>query len=250
MLAAGGGLTGLAIAYGALAALVRFGPSDLPRLPMNAVDRQVVAYSVVATLASALIFGLAPAFRLATAGVGATLKEAGRTVAGGWQQRLRRLFAAVQMALAFVLVVASALLLRSFAAIINENPGFEPRGAMTALVQVPSARYTSKALGQFYQGAAERIRQLPGVRDAGFGSDLPWTGYDENTGFGIVGRTFARGEGPGARYHFVSAGTRARPACQWSRGVRSPLPTPTTRRASSSSTRAACASTGAVPPTP
>jgi putative ABC transport system permease protein len=206
VLAAGGGIIGLGIAYGAVAALVRFGPADLPRLAMVAVDGQVVAYSLAATLASALIFGLAPAIRLATAGVGATLKDGGRTVAGGSHQRLRRVFAAVQMALAFVLVVASALLLRSFAAIVDENPGFEPSGAVTALVQAPPERYPAKALGQFYLRAAEQIRQLPGVRAAGFGSDLPWTGYDENTGFGIVGRTFARGEGPGARYHFITAG--------------------------------------------
>src|SRR5262249_53357950 len=150
VLAAGGGAIGVAIACGAVAALARFGPADLPRLQMIAVDGQVVAYSMAATLVSGLIFGLAPALRLAAAGVGATLKEGGRTVAGGSHQRMRRVFAAVQMALAFVLVVASALLLRSFAAIINESPGFEPRGAITALVQVPPARYAPKALGQFY----------------------------------------------------------------------------------------------------
>jgi predicted permease len=104
-----------------------------------------------------------------------------------------------------VLVVASGLLLRSFVTMIGANPGFEPRGALTASIDLPPARYDRQAASRFFQRAADRVSALPGVRAVAFASDLPWNGYDENTGFTIVGRP-AEDDGPEARYHFVTRG--------------------------------------------
>jgi predicted permease len=79
---------------------------------------------------------------------------------------------------------------------------------LTASIDLPTARYDTPAATGFYRRAAERVRALPGVREAAFSSDLPWTGYDENTGFSIVGRP--SNEDTEARYHFVTEGyTRA-----------------------------------------
>ena len=155
---------------------------------MIAVDTEVLAYAFAASLVSALLFGLAPAVRLARTRIGETLKEGARSIAGSPHQRTRRVLAAVQLALAFVLVVSSGLLLRSFLAMITANPGFQPHGAITASVELPTARYDAGASATFYARALERIRALHGIEDAAFTSDLPWTGYDENTGFSIVGR--------------------------------------------------------------
>lgn len=210
VLAMVGAVLGIALAYLAIAALARFGPADMPRLEMIRINGQVLTYTLIATVVSALGFGLAPAFRLARAGVGDTLKAGGRTVAGSPQQHLRRVLAAAEVALAFVLVVSSGLLLRSFIAMIDTRPGFEPQGALTASIELPTARYNDVASVDFYRRAAERVRALPGVVDAAFSSDLPWTGYDENTGFQIVGKSFPAGDGPQARYHFLTPGyTRA-----------------------------------------
>ena len=77
---------------------------------------------------------------------------------------------------------------------------------MTASIELPTVVYDEAASRQFFRRAAERVRALPGVREAAFSSDLPWTNYDENTSFEIVGRSSAKDEGPGARYHFVTAG--------------------------------------------
>jgi predicted permease len=210
VLAAVGGTVGVGLAYIAIAALVRFGPSDMPRLQMIEINAQVLFYAVAATLSSALLFGLAPALRLARAGVGEALKEGGRSLAGSPHRRVRQVLAAVEVALAFVLVVSSGLLLRSFVSMITTNPGFQPRGAITASVDLPTARYATNAAADFYRRAAERVLALPGVREGAFSSDLPWTGYDENTSFSIVGRRFPDGEGPEARYHFITHGyTRA-----------------------------------------
>jgi putative ABC transport system permease protein len=205
VLASLGGAIGVALAYGAIAGLSRFGPSDIPRLESIFVDTQVLLYALAATIVSALLFGLAPALRLASAGVAETLKEGVRSVAGSPHQRVRRALAAVQLALAFVLLVSSGLLFRSFVAMITTNPGFEPAGAITASIELPVARFDRDASTAFYSRAVEGIRALPGVVDAAFTSDLPWTGYDENTGFTIVGRPESDDD-TGARYHFITPG--------------------------------------------
>jgi putative ABC transport system permease protein len=206
VLATLGGAIGVALAYSGIAALSRFGPSDIPRLQSISIDSQVLSYALAATIVSALLFGLAPALRLASAGVGETLKEGVRSIAGSPHQRVRRALATVQLALAFVLVVSSGLLMRSFVALINTNPGFQPAGAITASIELPVARYDTDQSAAFYARAAERLRALPGIADAAFTSDLPWTGYDENTGFAIVGRFDKDNDDTEARYHFVTPG--------------------------------------------
>jgi putative ABC transport system permease protein len=204
VLAAAGGALGTALAFVAVRALAAYGPADIPRLQMISVDRDVLAYALAATMVSALLSGFAPALQLAQTGLGDTLKKGGRTVAGSVHQRTRRVLAAAQVALAFVLVVSGGLLLRSFASMINADPGFRPASALTAALDLPAAKYDSKSGPLFYDRVLTRVRALPGVSDAAFGSDLPWTGYDENTSFSIVGRQYPRGEGPAARYHFVT----------------------------------------------
>ena len=210
VIAIAGGALGIGLAYVAVVALARFGPADIPRLQMIGVDGQVLTFALGATIASALLFGLAPGLRLARSGVSDALKEGGRTVAGSPHRRVQHILAGVQVALAFLLVVSSGLLLRSFVAMIETNPGFRPEGVMTASVELPTARYDRSAATEFFRRAAERIRVLPGIEAAVFSSDLPWTGYDENTGFDIIGRAPSGGEGPEARYHFMTDGyTRA-----------------------------------------
>jgi predicted permease len=206
VLSAAGGAAGIALAYGGVAALVRFGPSEIPRLQSIAIDSEVLLYGVAATGVSALIFGFAPAWRLARTGIGETLRRGARGVAGPTHQRMRRTLAAVEIALAFVLIVSGGLLLRSFIAMIGTDPGFRTNGVITASIELPPVQYDTDAATAFFTRARERIHALPEVRAVAFSSDLPWTGYDENTGFDIVGRKFPDGEGPGARYHFVTPG--------------------------------------------
>jgi predicted permease len=206
VLAAGGGLAGIAIAFGATRALKQLGPADLPRLQNIGVDTGVLLTTIGATLASALLVGMAPALRLARASLSEALKEGARTLAGGSHQRTGKALAAAEIALAFVLVVSSGLLLKSFVKIISKDPGFRPEGAITASLELPTAKYDADAARDFYRRAQERMQSLPGIQHAAFSSDLPWTGYDENTGFDIVGRTLPDEEGPGARYHFVTPG--------------------------------------------
>jgi predicted permease len=206
VLAAAGGLLGIAVAFGATRLLKQFGPADMPRLQNIAVDADVLLTALAATLASALVVGLAPAIRLAGASLSEALKEGGRTLAGGAHQRTGKALAATEIALAFVLVVSSGLLLKSFVKMVTKDPGFRPQGAITASLELPTAKYDRAGAAEFHRRAQERIQALPGIRAVTFSSDLPWTGYDENTGFEIVGRQFPEGEDPEARYHFLTPG--------------------------------------------
>ncbi len=206
LLACLGGAIGIVIAYGAVLALLAFAPPDTPRLHMVSVDRIVLGYTLAATAVTALLFGLAPAVQLARADVAPSLRG-GRGTAGSDQQRLRRALVVAEVTLAFVLVVTGGLLLKSFSSLLRLDPGFRAERVLTAAVNLPPARYRDEAaVTTFFERLTARARALPGVAAVGMTSDLPWTGYDENTGFGIVGRQFPRGEGPEARYHFLTPG--------------------------------------------
>jgi predicted permease len=87
------------------------------------------------------------------------------------------------------------------------DPGFRPDHVLTAVINLPPARYRERTdAAAFFDRLTARVRALPGVQSAGLASDLPWTGYDENTGFDIIGRQFPPDEGPEARYHFLTPG--------------------------------------------
>jgi predicted permease len=206
LLAGLGAAIGIAFAYASVAGLLAFAPADTPRLQMVRVDGSVLAFMLVTTALTSFLFGAAPALQLARSGVAPAL-QGGRGAPGGAQHRLRRVLVAFEIALAFVLVVAGGLLLRSFASLVSLDPGFRPEHVLTAVVNLPQARYKERSdAAAFFARLTDRVLALPGVQAAGLGSDLPWTGYDENTGFGIVGRTFPPHEGPTARYHFVTPG--------------------------------------------
>jgi predicted permease len=205
VLATAGATAGIAIAFGAVRMLRAFGPSDMPRLHEIGIDAGILLLTTAATLGSALLVGLAPAIRLARTTLSEALKEGARTTTGGHHNAGKAL-AAAEVALAFVLVVSSGLLLRSFTKIISKAPGFQPEGALTVTLEVPPAKYDGPAARAFYARAQERLQALPGAKHVTFTSDLPWTGWNENSGFEIPGRTFRRGEGPSVRYHFTSPG--------------------------------------------
>ena len=96
-------------------------------------------------------------------------------------------------------------MLRSFLNQLQQNPGFQPQHVLTASVSLPSAQYkTSEASTAFYARLSAGLASMPGVLSAGIGSDLPWTGYDDNCGFTIEGKQLAPNEGFHGRYHAAS----------------------------------------------
>jgi predicted permease len=119
---------------------------------------------------------------------------------------LRDVLVVAEVALALVLLVGAGLLIRSFWKLQQADPGFNPDRVLTASLSLPGARYGEPAkVAAFQKQLLERVMALPGVQSAGLTSDLPWTGYDENAGFTIEGKTFPPNDGAGGRYHFVSS---------------------------------------------
>ena len=178
----------------------------MPRLQSVQLDGHVLFFTLALTLLTGLLFGLAPALQAGTPNLNGLLKEGGRAGAGGCQRRLRDALVTAEVALALLLLVGTGLLVRSFWRLQQTAAGFNPERILTAVVSLPYTGYgdsTNRAV--FQRQLLERLAGLPGVESAGLTSDLPWTGYDENSSFNIEGKTFPPRDGPGGRYHFISS---------------------------------------------
>ncbi len=206
LIAALGGIAGLLVAKWGIAALVAFGPKQIPRLHMISLDWRTFAFTLTAALLTGALFGLAPALQISRVNLNESLKEGGRGASGGSRHnRLRGLLVIAEVSLAFVLLIGAGLLMRTFYYLQKVDPGFNPENVITASIGLPGARYASaKEASRFYRELLARLAALPGVKSAGATSDLPWSGYDENTSFGIEGRQFSDDESPSAQYHFAT----------------------------------------------
>ncbi len=205
LLATLGGAAGILLAQWAIEALRALGPEQLPRLQAVSLDGRILLFTLGLTLLTGVLFGLAPAWQAGQINLNELLKEGGRNAVGGRQRRLRDALVIAEIALALVLLVGAGLLLRSFWKLQQTDPGFKPERVLTASLSLPGARYGDKAkMTAFQQQLLNRVAALPGVQSAGLTSDLPWSGYDENAGFNIEGKTFPANQSPGGRYHYVS----------------------------------------------
>ena len=175
VLALGGGALGLGLAAGAVR-LLRAAPSDvLPRLDEVRLDPWVAVFAFGVSVLCGLLFGVAPAMRAGRADLQGTLRAGGRGLAGqGAVLRLRALLIGSEVALAVVLLVVGALLLRSFGELQRVPTGFVAERVLTAKVTLPRARYPDGArLVAFWDGVQGRVTTFPGVRAAGIGSSVP-----------------------------------------------------------------------------
>ncbi len=206
LLAVLGGAAGILLAKWLIAALGVLGREQLPRLQAVSLDGRILLFTLALTLLTGVLFGLAPALQAGQLNLNEVLKEGGRS--GGTSRRQRRLRDALvisEVALALVLLVGAGLLMRSFWKLQQTNPGFNPERVLTASLTLPGARYGDVSkVAAFQQQLLERLTALPGVQAIGLTSDLPWTGYDENAGFTIEGKTFPPNQEPSARYHYAS----------------------------------------------
>jgi predicted permease len=106
-----------------------------------------------------------------------------------------------------VLLAGAGLLMRTFVNLQRVTPGFQPENVLTFRTELPAKRYPdNQSFIRFYQNLAAQLQTLPGVESVGVGSDLPWTGYDENSDFEIEGRPNSPNDSPESRYHFAAPG--------------------------------------------
>jgi predicted permease len=199
-----GGAAGAAIAVAGVQALTSLLPADFPRAGAIHVNAAVFAFTLLIALATGVLFGLAPALQAARTDLQQTLRESGRGSTGSVRQLwLRNALVVGEVSLACILLFGAGLMLRSFVNMLRADPGFRPQHALTAAISLPHAKYkTAKEVVAFYDRLNAALNHIPGVGSAGIGSDLPWTGYDDNiAGFTIEGRQPPPHQDFHARYH-------------------------------------------------
>lgn len=208
VLAGAGAILGTALAYAGVRILVSLLPADFPRTAAIRLDSGVLFFTILTAMLTGLLFGLAPAISAARADVQQGLREGARGSTGGRRKaRLRDLLVVAETGLAGVLLVAAGLLLHGFVNLVRSDPGFQPQQVLTATVVLPPKRYPKKEHRvRFFEQLMDHLETLPGVKAAGAGSDLPWTGYDGNAdGFRVEGRPDSYSDHTIARYHIATS---------------------------------------------
>ena len=178
----GGGL-GLLLAFWGVDALLAFGPSDLPRVEQISVDGRVLGFSLLASLLAGALFGIVPALQVSRPSLNDTLKDTGgRTSAGVRGRRMRSVLVVLEVAVSLVLMAGAGLMIRSFSRLTQVDPGFDPRGVLTARMFLTPVKYTEPAqMESFYRRLIERLGQIPGVESASAISLIPMGGSSSGT---------------------------------------------------------------------
>ncbi len=188
LLALVGGVLGIVLAIWGTDLLLAIAPASLPRLNDVRIDGSVLAFTVLASLATGLLFGLAPALQSSRIGLSEKLKEGDRGSTAG-HARLRNGLIVSEVALALILLIAAGLLIESFAQLARVRPGFNPESLITFNIALPDNPYRDRAKASaFFEQVVRRIETIPGVKSAAAGNVLPLSGAEEIDGFEIEGR--------------------------------------------------------------
>ena len=209
LLALLGGALGLLLAVWGMDALLALAPRNLPRVAEIGMDRWVFGYTLAVSLLTGIIFGLAPALQASKPNLNELLKEGIRSSPAGFgRDRLRSLLVIAEVALSLVLLIGAGLLIRSFVRLQNVDPGFDPRHVVTMKVSLPDEKYAEdERVVNFYRQAFARIKQLPGVKQAGATHVLPWSGDNSGRYFQPEGQPMPQaGEEPTYNYRIITPG--------------------------------------------
>ncbi|MFZ0522386.1 MAG: ABC transporter permease [Candidatus Acidiferrales bacterium] len=205
LLALMAGALGLLIASWGIAILIRFSPADVPRVASIQMDGWVLLFTMALSLATGILFGLAPALQVSHANIVDALKEGAlSTTAGRGRHTLRSALVVMETALALVLLVGSGLLIRSLLRLQDVNPGFDPHNVMASNVDLPDAKYSDTQKAQFFRELIPQLRALPGVQSAAAIYPLPMGGDEIRTSFQIDGHPVAPSEEPHASLRTVT----------------------------------------------
>jgi putative ABC transport system permease protein len=208
ILFAAGGALGLLVALWGTRTLIALNPDAIPRAEGIGIDARVLVYTLLISVATGVVFGLVPALSAIGGRLSGALKEGGRAMAGGRRGNLvRDVLVIGEVALALMLLVGAGLLIQSFARLQSVDPGFKPRGVITAQVSLPAVKYPDDPRqAVFFQHALERIRSLPGVQHAASIYPLPLSsGSGFQLSFVVAGRPVPKpGEEQSAHVRFIS----------------------------------------------
>ena len=176
------------------------GIKSIPRLQDVGIDGRVLLFTVLLSVCSGILFGLAPAFRVSRLDLNSTLKDASRGSAGtsavwGRGNNLRRLLVVSELALSVVLLIGAGLLIRSFARLQDVSPGFNPHGVLTFDLTMSGRKYNDKqTILNTYRQLWDRLEHSPGAIAAGGVTSLPLSEAFAWTPITVEGRTPLPGE--------------------------------------------------------
>ena len=204
-----GGGAGLLLARWGIDSLVALSADKLPRADQIAIDGWVLAFTLVVTILTGILFGLAPAFQASRLNLQESLKAGGLTSAVMFSRfRLRDFLVISEVALALMLLIGAGLLIKSFYLLQRVDPGLDPNHVLTMRVALPASKYSQgERMGAFYRELVQRAGSLPGVRSAGVVSWLPMSGQRITTRLAIEGRPASpSGEELSTDYRVISPG--------------------------------------------
>jgi predicted permease len=199
LLSLAGGFFGLGLGYLGIRALMSVNTAGLPRVgedgALIGIDWRVLAFTVVVSLTTGIVFGLIPALQGSRTELNTALKDSSsRSGTGFRQNKTRSILVVVEMALAVVLLVGSALLIRTSIALQSVDPGYDTNNVITMRMSLTGPKYLkSMGVEQTVRDAVERIRAIPGVINATATCCVPLQG-GYGLGFQIVGRPLTDGQ--------------------------------------------------------
>jgi predicted permease len=191
-----GGALGLIIALAGVKAMGSLGVGNLPRGFAVSLDFSVFGFTMLCALLTGLGFGLLPAWSATRGNTASALKDAGtRATTGRRHLWLRSSLVVTEIALALMLLATAVLLLKSFNRLQDVSPGFARENVLTAQLNLPAAKYdTAEKQIVFHNHVLERVRALPGVTSAGFTTNLPFSGSNNQGSYRIDGYTLPPGQ--------------------------------------------------------
>ena len=181
MLGLMGGAIGVGLAYAGVCFLVTIGPANLPRLDEISIDARTLGFTLVLSVLSGLLFGLIPALKYAGPRPSLALRSAGRTISVSRERhRARNLLVVGQVAMALVLLVSAGLMIRTFEALRTVEPGFTDAQHLQLMrISIPDSLIQEpERVTRIQHGVLDKLAAIPGVKSAGFVSEMPMEGFD------------------------------------------------------------------------
>jgi putative ABC transport system permease protein len=175
LLSLAGAAFGVLLAFGGLRLLVATNAGSIPRAAEISIDWQVLLFTLALSVATGMVFGLAPVLHVKPSSLHDTLKAAaGRTTGAIAANRFRAVLVTAELALALILLIGSGLMVKAFWKLQEVNAGFNPDHVLTMRLSLPNTAYRdTAAYGGFYQSLLGRLNALPGVVSASLASGLP-----------------------------------------------------------------------------
>ena len=180
-----GGLVGLLLASWTTRGFVLVAPRSIPRLEEVSIDTSIAVFAVLLSIATAVLFGLAPARQAMKIDVSTALKGARHGSAS--ENRLRSALVVSEIALALVLFVSAGLLMRTFTRMMDWNPGFKREGLVMSWLLAPPGKYRTASAVDVLERVRDAVASAPGIRSAGLASAPPLVNGDGSDGLSIEG---------------------------------------------------------------